>query len=56
MRAAGQRGTTLVIGLLLLSVVMLGESLNSTAWVGLACVVAGVAAMTIPQRKAPAAA
>jgi drug/metabolite transporter (DMT)-like permease len=40
----------------LLSVVLLGESLSSTAWIGLACVVAGVAAMTIPQRKAPAVA
>ena len=35
----------------LLSVVLLGESLNSTAWIGLACVVAGVAAMTIPSAK-----
>jgi drug/metabolite transporter (DMT)-like permease len=35
----------------LLSVVFLGESLSSTAWIGLACVVAGVAAMTIPQWK-----
>jgi drug/metabolite transporter (DMT)-like permease len=34
------------------SVVLLGESLNSTAWIGLACVVVGVAAMTIPARKA----
>ena len=34
-----------------LSVVLLGESLTSTAWIGLACVVAGVAAMTIPARK-----
>jgi drug/metabolite transporter (DMT)-like permease len=34
-----------------LSVVLLGERLSSTAWIGLACVVAGVAAMTIPQRK-----
>jgi drug/metabolite transporter (DMT)-like permease len=39
----------------LLSVVLLGESLNSTAWIGLACVVAGVAAMTIPQRRAAVA-
>ena len=39
----------------LLSVVLLGESLSSTAWIGLACVVAGVAAMTIPQRKAAVA-
>jgi drug/metabolite transporter (DMT)-like permease len=36
----------------MLSVVLLGESLNSTAWIGLACVVAGVAAMTIPSRRA----
>ena len=32
-------------------VVFLGESLSSTAWIGLACVVVGVAAMTIPARK-----
>ena len=37
-----------------LGVVFLGESLTSTAWVGLACVVVGVAAMTIPARKAAA--
>ena len=34
-----------------LGVVFLGESLTSTTWIGLACVVAGVAAMTIPARK-----
>jgi drug/metabolite transporter (DMT)-like permease len=39
----------------LLSVIMLGESLSSTAWVGLGCVVAGVAAMTISQRRAAVA-
>ncbi len=33
-----------------LGVLLLGESLSSTAWIGLACVVAGVAAMTIPPR------
>ena len=33
------------------SVVFLGEQLSSTAWIGLACVVVGVAAMTIPARK-----
>jgi drug/metabolite transporter (DMT)-like permease len=33
-------------------VVFLGESLSSTVWIGLACVVVGVAAMTIPARKA----
>lgn len=35
------------------SVVFLGESLSSTAWIGLGCVVIGVAAMTIPVGKAP---
>jgi threonine/homoserine efflux transporter RhtA len=34
--------------------VFLGESLSPTAWVGLACVVTGVAAMTIPARKVAA--
>ncbi len=33
-----------------LSVTFLGERLAPTAWLGLACVVAGVAAMTIPAR------
>jgi len=33
-------------------VVFLGEQLSSSAWIGLACVVVGVAAMTIPPRKA----
>jgi drug/metabolite transporter (DMT)-like permease len=33
-----------------LSVVFLGETLTSTAWIGLGCVVIGVAAMTIPGR------
>ena len=37
-------------------VVFLGEQLSSTAWIGLACVVVGVAAMTIPERKAAGAA
>jgi len=32
-------------------VVFLGEQLSSTAWIGLACVVVAVAAMTIPARK-----
>jgi drug/metabolite transporter (DMT)-like permease len=35
-----------------ISVAFLGESLNRTAWIGLACVVIGVAAMTIPARTA----
>ena len=34
-----------------LSVIFLGERLSPTAWIGLACVVLGVAAMTIPARK-----
>ena len=34
-----------------IGVVFLGENLSTTAWVGLACVVIGVAAMTIPARK-----
>jgi drug/metabolite transporter (DMT)-like permease len=35
-------------------VLFLGETPSSTAWVGLACVVVGVAAMTIPAQKAAA--
>src|SRR5262249_46920736 len=38
-----------------LSVVFLGETLSPTAWIGLACVVLGVAAMTIPARRLSAA-
>lgn len=34
------------------SVIFLGEQLSSTVWIGLACVVVGVGAMTIPERKA----
>jgi drug/metabolite transporter (DMT)-like permease len=34
-----------------LGVVLLGETLTPTAWIGLGCVVIGVAAMTIPARK-----
>ena len=37
-----------------LGVVFLGESLSATAWIGLGCVVVGVAAMTIPARRAAA--
>ena len=33
-------------------VAFLGEQLSSTVWIGLACVVVGVAAMTIPARRA----
>lgn len=35
-----------------IGVVFLGESLSAGAWVGLLCVIAGVAAMTIPARRA----
>jgi drug/metabolite transporter (DMT)-like permease len=35
-----------------LGVIFLGEQPSSTVWIGLACVVVGVAAMTIPARKA----
>jgi drug/metabolite transporter (DMT)-like permease len=34
-----------------LGVLLLGENLSPTAWIGLGCVVLGVAAMTIPARK-----
>jgi drug/metabolite transporter (DMT)-like permease len=37
-----------------LGVLFLGESLTPTAWIGLGCVVVGVAAMTIPARAAAA--
>ncbi|MBR0716031.1 DMT family transporter [Bradyrhizobium liaoningense] len=59
-QALGSVGTTaqaylrVPIGVAL-SVALLGETLSKTAWIGLACVVLGVAAMTIPGR-APAAA
>ncbi|WP_298241107.1 DMT family transporter [uncultured Bradyrhizobium sp.] len=36
-----------------ISVAFLGETLSRTAWIGLACVVLGVAAMTIPARPQP---
>ncbi|MBY4947281.1 EamA family transporter [Cupriavidus respiraculi] len=35
-----------------ISIAFLGESLSKSAWLGLACVVAGVAAMTIPKARA----
>lgn len=37
-----------------LGVLFLGESLSSTAFIGLICVIVGIAAMTIPPRKAAA--
>jgi drug/metabolite transporter (DMT)-like permease len=39
-----------------LGVLFLGEQLSSTVWIGLACVVVGVAAMTIPAAKSKVAA
>lgn len=36
-----------------IGVLFLGESLASTTWLGLICVIAGVAAMTFPSRKKP---
>jgi drug/metabolite transporter (DMT)-like permease len=33
-----------------LGVLFLGEALSPTAWVGLVCVIIGIAAMTIPSR------
>lgn len=35
-----------------LGVVALGETLSPTVWIGLVCVIVGIAAMTIPQRTA----
>jgi len=37
-----------------IGVLFLGESLSATAWIGLGCVVLGVAAMTIPARTSSA--
>jgi drug/metabolite transporter (DMT)-like permease len=37
-----------------IGVIFLGEQLASTGWIGLGCVVAGVAAMTIPRRQVAA--
>jgi drug/metabolite transporter (DMT)-like permease len=36
-----------------ISVLFLGETLAPTAWLGFGCVMAGVAAMTIPDRRPP---
>lgn len=57
-RTLGSVGTTaqaylrVPIGVAI-SVFLLGETLSSTVWAGFACVIAGVAAMTIPARGAP---
>lgn len=34
-----------------IGILVLGEAMTSTAWIGLACVIVGVCAMTIPTRK-----
>ena len=36
-----------------IGVVFLGEALSPTAWAGLACIVAGVVAMTVPAHGGP---
>src|SRR5262249_37709612 len=38
-----------------MGVIFLGEALTASAWTGLVCVLIGVAAMTVPARKAAAA-
>ncbi|NRP69486.1 putative inner membrane transporter YedA [Ensifer psoraleae] len=38
-----------------IGVLFLGEALSATAWIGLCCVIAGVAAMTMPARQRAAA-
>ncbi len=55
-RSLGSVGTTAQAYLrvpfgVVIGVVFLGESLTPTAWIGLVCVVIGVAAMTIPSRE-----
>ena len=55
-QALGSVGTTaqaylrVPIGVTL-GVLLLGENLSPTAWIGLGCVIVGVAAMTIPARR-----
>ncbi len=39
-----------------LSVAFLGESVTPTLWAGLACIVGGVAAMSLPERRCGTAA
>ncbi|MGJ7612593.1 MULTISPECIES: DMT family transporter [unclassified Variovorax] len=50
MSTAAQAYLRVPIGVTI-GVVFLGETLAATAWVGLACVVAGVVAMTMPEAK-----
>lgn len=60
-RTLGPVGTTSVSYLrvpfgVAIGIVFLGERLNPTAWIGLALVVVGVAAMTLPERRKDAGA
>ena len=50
MSTAAQAYLRVPIGVTI-GVVFLGEALSPTAWVGLACIVAGVVAMTMPARR-----
>ena len=52
MSTAAQAYLRVPIGVTI-GVVFLGETLAATAWLGLACVVAGVVAMTMPATKRP---
>lgn len=49
MSTAAQAYLRVPIGVMI-GVVFLGEALSPTAWIGLACIVAGVVAMTMPAR------
>lgn len=50
MSTAAQAYLRVPIGVMI-GVVFLGETLSPTAWIGLACIVAGVVAMTLPARR-----
>ncbi|MDP9896877.1 drug/metabolite transporter (DMT)-like permease [Variovorax boronicumulans] len=50
MSTAAQAYLRVPIGVTI-GVVFLGEALSPTAWIGLACIVAGVVAMTMPARR-----
>ncbi|WP_062363189.1 DMT family transporter [Variovorax paradoxus] len=52
MSTAAQAYLRVPIGVMI-GVVFLGEALSLTAWAGLACIVAGVVAMTVPARGGP---
>lgn len=52
MSTAAQAYLRVPIGVMI-GVVFLGEALSPTAWAGLACIVVGVVAMTVPARGGP---